>query len=159
MEVLFQKTYFWWNIMRAGCTDMRKYTEKWLKVSCYSIYQALFSGPTVDAYLGIDFSTGVIEDCSSCLWVVYCAMYSCLATGQNILTQSYNPKPISCPYKTINTRCANFVQRAIRETSVVNNVPNRPQLNGENFSDPKQQTIHPNALRNRASVWEDHLSR
>lgn len=26
--------------MRAECTDMRKYAEKWLKVSCYSIYQA-----------------------------------------------------------------------------------------------------------------------
>lgn len=88
--------------MRSGCTDMRKYLEKWLKVSCDSIYQTLLSGPTVDAYSGIDFSTGVTEDCGSCLQVVYTV--PCIHAwpqDRNILTQSYNPKPISCSYKTI----------------------------------------------------------
>lgn len=44
--------------MAAGCTDTRRYTEKWFPVSCHLIYQALCSGFCIKVHLGANLAQG-----------------------------------------------------------------------------------------------------
>lgn len=105
----------------TGCTVRRRCTEKCLTASSYLIYQAPWSGSSVEVCLGADFwhrghrrlqlpSTSNVhshlatrQECTDTTRWPHALSYIQKKLLDNELQQA------SCPYKTLNLRCAIFV--------------------------------------------------